>query len=113
MLFNSRFIVGDLKIGWSFGDVLSTSHLASYLPARRSTTTLLVLGVFIFSTLGYKKGFLLPERLLAKVSFRVSGGFSARVQKANGAFPIISRGRNKRFAGGLASSEVLKTLFDD
>ena len=34
MLFNSRFIVGDLIIGWSFGDVLSASHLVSYLPAR-------------------------------------------------------------------------------
>mgnify|MGYP007000153154 len=54
-----------------------------------------------------------PERLLAKASFRVSGGFSVRVQKANGAFPIISRGRNSRFAGGSASSDVLKTLFDD
>jgi len=66
-----------------------------------------------FSTNGYEKGFLLPERLLAKVLFRVSGGFSVRLQKANGAFPIISRGRNSRFAGGSASSEGLKILFDD
>ena len=69
--------------------------------------------VLFFSTNGYEKGFHLSERLLAKVSFSVSGGFSVRVQKANGAFPIISRGRNSRFAGGSASSEVLKTLFDD
>ena len=67
----------------------------------------------IFSKNGYENEFCLPERLLAKASFRVSGGFSVSVQKAVGAFPVISRGRNSRFAGGSASSGVLKTLFDD
>jgi hypothetical protein len=61
MLFNSRFIVGDLKIGWSFGDVLSASHLASYLPARLSSTTLLVLVVFyFFQRTGMRKNFTYP-----------------------------------------------------
>jgi len=66
----------------------------------------------IFSKNGYENDFRLPERLLAKASFRVSGGFSVRVQKAIGVFPVISRGRNSTFVGGPASSGVLKTLFD-
>jgi hypothetical protein len=47
-----------------------------------------------FSKNGYENEFRLPVRLLAKASFRVSGGFSVRVQKAVGAFPVISRGRS-------------------
>jgi hypothetical protein len=73
----------------------------------------LFLVFLFFSKNGYENEFSLPERLLAKASFSVSGGFSVRVQKSIGAFRVISRGRNSRFAGGSVSSGVLKTLFDD
>ena len=48
MPFYSRFINGGLKIARSFGDVLSASHLVSYLRPIWPTTNLLAFGMSSF-----------------------------------------------------------------